>query len=656
MRHISKIGLKLMAIVLVVVIIPLTLMYLKIKTDVKDILTEKIKVINIKNLGAAYHEIERFVAEAESLTAELGKSDTVNLVINGIPDLFANDVEELRNKYPWMARCEIVTEDGGYFTYPEVGDVNNLQNKDWYITTKESGTLSWFPALNSSEQFRVAVPITLSYSDEVVGVFSILIDSMQFVSIMQNYSIDKSTMLLVNSQGIVLGSDRESEIDSEKFVNQSFFNESFKTEEILFGIYDYANKERLTFIKHIPLVNSVLMLQVPKSDAFEDINILLRQLKNISLITLLIIIGVMAFVTRIWISDRIKQLVISAESIAQGNFTEKIQKNGNDEIGDLADTLNEMTSHLRKLILDILDKSREVKNASQKIFGSVQLSTKVSEQVSSSIQQVASGAEDQSHLIDEVNVKLNYLNNIVDGLTDNSKNEQDIASETQAKANHGTDTMNRVVEQMDVIQKSIVKSNSVINEMTNAADEIANIVNIIESIAKQTNLLALNAAIEAARAGEDGRGFGVVAREIRALAEEVSVSAGKIRKLVDTTQNYSKLASSVMEEGAKQIELGQDVVAESKNIFNDIFTSFDTTLTAIQKTKEMIDNVSSNMTQIVSGAERISNIAEENAASAEEVSASTEEQFAAMDEIERLSESLSDLSNSLDEMVSRFKV
>lgn len=658
MRQVPKLGLKLVSIVLIFVFIPLTLTYVITRDGSKRILTDKIKIINENSTNAAYFELERFFNEAKVFTEELGKSDTVGLFMAGMGMFIADDLKNFQSKYPWITKFEIIAEDGTYTIYPEeeIVEGTDLRLYEWYQITKNADKFMVIPPKEKDEQFRLTVPIRFSYNDEVAGCLALFVDTNYFANIMQNYGIEDGSMSIVSASGIVLTSDQITELNEESFSEYSFFQDSLATEELLFGSYSFANQKRLTFTKFLSDWDSVLLLQIPENIAFSDIYGLLNGLKWVAIITMIIVLGVTILITKYWITNKIVTVVESAAKIADGDLQEEIKVKGNDEIGNLASSFNEMTNNLRDLIQDILKDSDEVAKSSDQIFKSAEISNQITVQVSSSIQQVAAGADSQTGYIDEVNEKLINLSQSIDGLTETTRNVQDIALTTQKKANLGAESVNRVITQMDVIQKSISESSNVINDMTKAADEIGNFVNMIDSIANQTNLLALNAAIEAARAGEEGRGFAVVAGEIRSLAEEVSVSAGKIRQLVEITQNYSHQASGAMAEGAKQIELGQEAIHENGKVYNEIFESFEQTLTAIQRVNEMTTDVAESTGQIVRGAENIAGIAQENAASAEEVSALTEEQSAAVAEITRLSESLAELSNSLRHLVQKFRV
>lgn len=654
----TRLDVKLVVLILVCIFIPLAMIYFITQGEVKGILSDKITKINQSAANTVNAEVSEFVTAAEEVTTQLAQSNTASLFLVGVAVTMDSDLEKFIENNPWALRVEFATENGTSKVYPnESGeDAGDLKASLWYERAKTDNQLVWIPAMNKSDQFRLAIPLRYSYNDQIAGVLSVVVDMQHFVKILQTQSIANGTILLINETGAVLASDQETEVDLEMFEEQPFFKKGFESEEVVAGTYSFARESRLTFVKQIPQLDSIVLVQVPNRLAYGEVDGLLSKLRWIVVITLLLVLGVTIAMSRYMITKQIKALVRSAGSIAEGNLTETIELQSRDEIGTLANAFNQMTANLRTVITDIHENAGKVAEASAQIRESTEVSSRVAEQVARSIEQVAAGADDQSHLIEGVNGKLAELSQSVNGLETTSRNVESIAIQTRAKADQGVQSMQRVVEQMSMIQKSIFESVQTMVNMVQATDEISTFVNIIDNIANQTNLLALNAAIEAARAGEEGRGFAVVAAEIRSLAEEVSVSAGKIRHLVDRTHGYSEEVSHSMEEGARQITTGQQVVGESQSIFTDIFTSFEETLISVQRVNEMIHDVSQNTGEIVASAEKIAGIAGENASAAEEVAASTEEQAAAVSEVYQLAETLTELSKALDGMVQKFTV
>jgi len=242
------------------------------------------------------------------------------------------------------------------------------------------------------------------------------------------------------------------------------------------------------------------------------------------------------------------------------------------------------------------------------------------------------------------------------------KNEQDVQglSDTAGKINklkdEGLEIVKSLVEKTKENEEASFEINSLILDTDEGANKIQSASEMIRSIAEQTNLLALNAAIEAARAGESGRGFSVVADEIRKLAEESDRFTAQISEIINDLSSKSQAAVKTMKEMAATVQSQRESVGETNIKFAGIAQ-------AIEDIEELISNLSQSgemmnvkKDEVIEAIEVLSSISEENAAGTEEASASTEEQSASLVEIANASDTLAKFANEMQENITRFKI
>ncbi len=207
----------------------------------------------------------------------------------------------------------------------------------------------------------------------------------------------------------------------------------------------------------------------------------------------------------------------------------------------------------------------------------------------------------------------------------------------------------------EVSKKATLDIHDVIKETNNRANEINAASITIASIAEQTNLLALNAAIEAARAGEAGRGFSVVADEIRKLAEESTASTGQIDETVKMLQEQSAFAVQKVEAIGHIMESQNQSVNQTGETFKQLAIAIENIKEKVEDVRTLGSNMEAEKNSILGILENLAAISEENAASTEEVSASTEEQTASLEEVNSASMSLAQLAVDLNDLIDRIQ-
>jgi methyl-accepting chemotaxis protein len=318
------------------------------------------------------------------------------------------------------------------------------------------------------------------------------------------------------------------------------------------------------------------------------------------------------------ISRPVKSLAAEVEKIAEGDLTVAVHHQSTDEIGQLADAFRRMITNLRELIGKVLQSSDTVASAANQLSAASQQIANSAEEVAAQAGTVATASEEMSATSTEIAKNC--------GMAAEESRFANDAAEAGALVVDGTITA------MLQIAKRVEESARAMEELGGRSDQIGEIVGTIEDIADQTNLLALNAAIEAARAGEHGRGFAVVADEVRALAERTTRATGEIGEMIRAIQNETKGAVNAMEARVKDAEEGSCEAAKSGNALLEIMNRISAVslqvnqmATAAEQQTATTAEICSNITQITQVVQDTARGAQESASSAGQLARLAEE-------------------------------
>ncbi|MDA7025146.1 HAMP domain-containing methyl-accepting chemotaxis protein [Bacillus sp. CLL-7-23] len=345
------------------------------------------------------------------------------------------------------------------------------------------------------------------------------------------------------------------------------------------------------------------------------------------------------------------------EDIAHGeaDLTKEVVVKNKDEFGQLAQSFNAFLQSLTQIVKQISSSSEQVAASSEELSASAEESKSTSEQISESMQSISASNAKQSSMTDKSSESINELLERLSNVASNTGNIADLSSSMRDKAEIGAHSVNKMLDQMNFIDKSVDSAGSGLRALVSSTAEISDISSLITDISEQTNLLALNAAIEAARAGEQGKGFAVVAEEVRKLADETNKSANHIKALVSTIQNESV-------ETVNNIKVVQENVSSGIALSKETTGNFNEILDLVEQVTSQIQEVAAATQQLTSGVEVVQNAVDtlatetkETTSSTKGVATSTQEQLASMEEISYAAESLSHLAEELQTIVNRFK-
>ncbi|WML54738.1 methyl-accepting chemotaxis protein [Neobacillus sp. PS3-12] len=352
----------------------------------------------------------------------------------------------------------------------------------------------------------------------------------------------------------------------------------------------------------------------------------------------------------------LRKLISATDKVSEGDLTQIFDVKSKDEINILGVSFNKMVTSLREVIKQVDEKAELLAASSEQLMASSEQNSLATEQITNSIQEVASSTERQNVLIEESTGIIKGMSTQMEQIMNRSTT---VANESIAAAkvvSHGNETIQLSKNQMEIIQDTVNNLGTVIHTLGERSKEINQIIDVISSIAAQTNLLALNAAIEAARAGEHGKGFAVVADEVRKLAEQSSKSTENIRHLISSIQSDTNQAVSSMDKGKTEFTKGMDLIKSAGEAFYQIELFVSQTNRQFQEVSASIEEATSGAEHVVESVDEIKEITVRVTGETQDVSSTTEEQLASMQEIAASAASLAEMAEELHDTIKKFKV
>lgn len=546
-----------------------------------------------------------------------------------------------------------------------------------YIEKGLNGIQSWSELTNEknidTNVMTLGTPI-LDGSDVLIGVLCIAFDQNSIdAMVLENISLLGTTgdAYLVSQDGTMLTNAKSGQnsenaalnIKIDTLASQLLIPEikNGNTDYMYTGSYNnYAGDRVYGTLTVMQFGDSYagMVIEINETEVFSSMSLVLRR-SIIVMVFFIVLALAIALIVANGITKPLNKVKGYAENMANYDISQDVDEaylKRHDEIGVIANSLEDAMKNIRELLKEIIQSSQMVAASSQELTATCEQSAIASEEVAKTVQKIASGATEQAKNTTEAAKQLVSLGDLIEqddiNITDLSKTTDNVGK----LVNDGFLIIDNLAantkkntEASRLVQESIIKTNESANLIGKASALIA-------QIAEQTNLLSLNASIEAARAGEMGRGFAVVAGEIGQLAEQSATSTQNIDAIIKTLKEDAAVAVKKMEESTVTMKEQTQIVGETSDKYSQIADAMKISREAVV----VLDKAGKQMNESKNSVEDIikslSAVAEENAASSEEASASIEEQSASNAQISTASESLATMAQELNEKIAKFKL
>lgn len=593
---------------------------------------------------AEIRNVEQLVMQIDSAQVDAKSPEARSLM-----DLFME-------KHPELENFTVGNQNGAWMKAPDPGKQDfDPRERDWYkaaMKTPEE-TVIIDPFVSSStgnynlyisrvlqdQQGAITVSLNLAKVNEMVK--TIRLGNKGFI-----YILDRNNKFVshpTNAVGDETSGDHIDKIQSTESGFLEYVNPNTGLPQSVF----YTTNEFTGF-----KVVGVLELQ-----EFSDASMPIFRTSLIVMGISLVVAGIVLYFVIRGITRPIERLNHSAKRVSEGYLNEDVIINRKDEIGQLAENYNGMLASLRTMVQDMAETASQLAASSEELTAGTEQNTKAVEYVVELVQEASGDAENQAAASAESAKTMEEMSMGIRKIAEASGTIVESSSQTVKDVLGGSEKVTQVGLQMEEIRRSTRESAELMQQMNDLSTQVAGMSSAISDIAAQTNLLALNAAIEAARAGEEGRGFSVVAGEVRKLAAQSRKTAEMIQEHIgEMTELTGKAYEAMNRDVNASVERGISVTGEAQTAFREIERSTQRISEQIHEVSAITEQMSASADEVTRSVEQIAATSAKSLESFQGVTAATEQQLASMEEIASASEGLARMATDVHTQIDRFKL
>lgn len=665
-KHLKHISGKLLRVIIPMIIGGLAIFSAVILINISPLVTDLLHTSMSQQVNANAAQINRTLNS--SFYYMNGIADTVEKVQFGSNDEIKDYLSGTINRYDTIpAGLYIGLEDGSYIDagWTPPADYNVLK-AGWFKAGMEKTDKffyyydqPYFDENTGKLCSTVYRHITLKDGREGVICSDILLGGCQdYLNKVKVFTSGHSMM--ITSKGMILSSNDKK--NWGKYLSKSG-NDIYKAINSVKGTKDgkvvrvnVNGKKYMVCMETVTGTDWRVVNYAKISDVLARVNMLLFEVMLIAVILISILAFILTRISHHLIQKPVKVLTENIEHIAKGDFTVKINDEGNDEISFMNSKMNDFISRMRDLVKGLQDVGANLSDSVSHSKESAETLAKEAEEQSFSMENIRDNMDNMADAVQEVANSATTLAQTVGDLTAEEQQIEGTMEELVKQADAGQKNMNSVSQGMNDVITSMSDMNEAVEAVNDAAEQINQIVDMISSIASQTNLLSLNASIEAARAGEAGKGFAVVATEIGQLANDSDNSTKQIADIISKMTERVKDLAEKSESNSKLINDSVGSVTSAAETFSTITSKINDTTNTLSAMAEKMKDVSDVATNVASISEEQSASTQEITASVEQVTASAKKVADSSKSVKKASDDVAEAVDQISENVQQFKV